>query len=327
MKGWIHQARWWQLALPVIAVIAIAYVAVAESASAGVFAALAVVAAVFTVWNPFETLPQPKLSLEQADGTEGEHFALESLGSVDVEAIAENAGAEARANKPLKPFLSLQGYAQPTAADHEEYERDVEQYEQEIRKWATEAKEWLEEQALIFEGRVIMRNTSSVDAKDAGLYLTFPTGSKPLIDPPKPPDPPERPKFPLRKSALAIAMDPSSGVGSWFSQRGTGLSFKPPDLESVASIWDPDYEVLRDGRLLVTYPRQNIHHGEREAAGRPFRVKLPMGENLVSWEAHAANLPRHSSGHWKITTEAPRSPISSLFDLENALGLNRDEDE
>jgi hypothetical protein len=307
-----------------VTIAAVVYVGAAENVATAIVAAIGIAAAVFTVWNPFAARPHPTLSLEPVGKGETTHVSVGSaVRPVDVDAVVEDARSIALVSRPSALMFTMLKYAKPTAEDHAKYGADVETYAEEVRSWAEAAEEWLRAQDSVLHARVIQRNSSSVDAEDAGIYVLLPPGTEELSDVPEPPTPPDRPAFPLRKSALSMAMDPSPLSGyHWPRVSPVGIT----EFEPV-SLWDPDYERMPDGRLRVSYQRQPVRHGEIEPTGRPFMVRLPPGECEARWEVHARNLSHHASGSWTVSCQPDYSgeAITTLADLEAALGIEGDD--
>jgi hypothetical protein len=323
----VRSLRWWQWLLVALTVAAVVYVGAAENLAAAIVAAGGIAAAAFAVWNPFAARPHPKLALQPVDGDETTELSIgEGLRPVDVESVVEDARTTALASRPLGLLFTMMKYAKPTAEDHAKYEADVETYAEEVRSWAQEAETWLRARESVLSARVIQRNPSSVDAEDAGVYVFLPPGTEEHSDPEGPPTPPERPSFPLRKSALSMALDPPS-FGAHYLPRVTPMEITPPGYIEAASVWEADYERMPDGRLRVTYQRQPVRHGETEPTGRPFEVRLPPGDHEVRWEVHARNLSHHASGVWTVACHPDYSgdPITTLAELEEALGVERED--
>jgi hypothetical protein len=317
----LRHISWWRWLLMALTLAAVVYVAIAETLAAAIAAVIGIAAAVFAVWNPFAARPHPKLTLQPVGGAETTDLTVGSgLRRVDIDSVVEDARSTALASRPLGLLFTVMKYAKPTKEDHAKYEADVESYAQKVRSWAEEAEAWVRAHDPVLHAQVIQENPSSVDAEDAGVYIFFPPGTKGHPDPELPPEPPARPRFPLRKSPLAMAMDPFSG--GYPLPRVSSVSLTPPDLVEAVSRWDADYDEMSDGRLRLSWRRQPVRHGESEPVGNAFMVRLPVGEHTVRWEVHARNLPWNVSGTWTVSYRPNYSgePIDTLTALEAALG-------
>jgi hypothetical protein len=315
-----------RLALAVVAIVAVGYVAVDESLAGGVVALIAVAAAVFTVWNPFADRPHPQLGLE-VGGEEMGEVMLGATRPVDVEAVVINAKTRAEVSTPSALVSVLGQYQKPTEADYAKYADDVEGYTDRVREWVTEADVWRRVRACLLEATVVQHNPSTVDAEDARVYVRFPPGAEQAGDVPDPPKPPERPKFPLRKNSLGVMLEQAESIRQpLYSPVRVGPLYDT-SADFVVSRWEPDYEKTADDGLVVTFLRQPVRHGEREYTGEPFRVLLQPGKHEVRWEVHASNLPRYGSGTWRVIcrTGFEGEPITTMAELEAELGIGSDE--
>lgn len=249
--------------------------------------------------------------------------------TLDVESLVEDAIRSARAQAPRGGLSTAMGigspWAPPTAADHERFEAEVDAYAERVREWLTEVDAFLANDARLLIAEVVQTNPTGVDAREARVLVSFPLAFEPVDRLPEVPERPDVPGFPLRRSAMSLAM---SGYGlarpGWDQPLFTsGVS----TIEAV-SMWEPHYHV--DGQLRIDYPRQTIRHGEREAAGDPFTLRCPdPGEYEIGWEIHAANLERSIRGTWTLSTrtETAGDPVQTLADLYHMLSqLSADDD-
>lgn len=262
--------------------------------------------------------PPPKLS-PTADVTIGHRRPLA------VEEIVEDALRSARASAPksdaLRSVIAMGGgFAQPTAEDHEAFEAEIRDYAGLLRTWLDEVDHFFDERAAILIADVLQENSSTVDASEARASVVFPDGFARCSDLPAGSEPPETPKFPLRRSALALAMRPFA-AGESVPRLDFPLSPSQSAYLAPSEDWEPQY-TKRETGLEVRYPRQTIRHGETELSGDPLMVKCPNeGEFTLRWEVHAANLPNLTRGEWRIhcRTESLGDPIRSLYELQSVL--------
>jgi len=242
------------------------------------------------------------------------------------EEIVEDALRIARASAPKSGALSSVialggGFAQPSAEDHEAFEAEICDYADLIKTWLGDVDQFLDERARVLVADVWQENSSSVDASEARACVIFPYGFAPGSDLPVTPEPPQPPRFPRRRSGLALAMRPFA-PGELVPALDFPLHSASQNPFIVPSEnWEPEY-TKREAGLEVSYPRQSIRHGETEPSGDSLVVSIPEeGTFTLSWEVHAANLPKFARGEWRIEcrTGSLGDPIRSLSELQSVI--------
>lgn len=251
---------------------------------------------------------------------------------LEIDELVEDAVRNARAQAPgtgstRMLAMARYEYAEPTAADQERFDELVSEYVDAVRAWLIEIDAYLTERSRILVASILQTNPADVDATDALVLARFPHGFAPG-EITNAPDAPEVPTFPLRRSAMSIAMRDYGVFGHQSVARPYLGGISHLGIGEVASLWEPDYE-QRPAGLQASYRRQPIRHGEEEVAGEPLVLTCPeTGEHRIEWEIHAANLPRAATGTWTITCHSTQTgdPVRSMYDLRELLATLDDKD-
>jgi len=244
---------------------------------------------------------------------------------LEIDELVEDAVRNARAQAPGAHCMGMLAvaryeYAEPTAADHERFDELVAQYADAVRAWLVEIDAYLTERSHILVASILQTNPTDVDATDALVLARFPQGFA-AGEITNAPDAPGLPSFPLRRSAMSIAMRDYGALARQSVVRPYIGGISPVGIGEVASLWQPDYEQRLAG-LQVSHRRQPIRHGEEEVSGDPLVLTCPeTGEHPIEWEVRAANLPRAATGTWTITCDSTQTgdPVRSIHDLGELL--------
>jgi hypothetical protein len=315
----------WSLVLGVlVALAALVWMFASQGVAAGLVFAVALVAVVVALWNPWEQHPRPELHLVADGQTSAGAVLAGRRRALDTSALLEDVLRETdlatKGSMMMSASRLIQGFVPPSAQDQREYAKLVEAYTEQFPSWLEKVDDFLIENSRLLVADVVTTNDTKLDAEDARITLSFPAGFSEgeLLSPPTEPTQPE---FPYRRSALSVMHKGFSGP----TYSGRTYALAMPGIQSLmagARNRAPSYNEQRDGALRVTYPRQTIHHRERDSAGDELVVRLGVGgEHAIGWTASAANLPkpRHGSFTLDVSYEVTGGAIATMCELRSLL--------
>ena len=311
-----------------IALAALVWMFAAHGIEAGVVLAVAIAAPVFALWNPWRRHPQPEIAL-RVEGEERLELTVGRRRELDVEAIVLDAVAEARRVAPSRKPASiasvammagLSEHAAPSSGDYKKFDALLADYGEEVGEWLRARVEpFLEETSKLLVAEVVTGNDTKLDAVSSRIRLAFPPGfAEGELASPR--SEPAAPKFPYRPSPLsAIAWERPS----LFPAGGGGFD-QLHDYAKLAAlrVHDPADARASNGELMVTYPRQTIHHRERNLAGTQLVIEAGAeGEHTVGWTVSASNLPKPRHGSVKVIVkfENVGTSVRTIAELRSLL--------